>query len=194
MKEILRFGIILAFVAMLAAASLSWVNAITKPRIEAQEALAIQKALYAVLPGCEQGLILSVTDPVEYYIGYENPDTTSIKGIAFQAASKGYSSVIKTMVGVDTSGTILAIRVLSQKETPGLGTRVEEIKSGESGPWWQKQFIGKPATEIKVDKDGGMIESVTGATITSRAITDGIARQARTILGQLYPEKNNEIE
>ena len=188
MKDIIRFGLILAFVAMAATASLSWVNAITKPRILEQEKQAIQQALTNVLPDCEQGVIVPVEwdNQIHYYLGYTHADTTDLKGVAFQALSPGYSSTIKTMVGMDTTGRIFSICVLSQKETPGLGTRVQEIKSGDTQPWWQAQFANQPAMELSVDKDGGMIESVTGATITSRAITNGIANGAKQVYGYLH--------
>jgi electron transport complex protein RnfG len=80
--------------------------------------------------------------------------------------------------------------VLSQQETPGLGTRCQEIRRGETEPWWQAQFKGKRISEVAVDKDNGIIQSITGATITSRAITDGIRKQVHGLL----PRWNTEAK
>ena len=78
------------------------------------------------------------------------------------------------MVGVDTTGAIVGVQVLSQQETPGLGARIEEVKYGEKDPWFQRQFVGKSAASVAVDKDGGEIQSVTGATISSRALSKSV--------------------
>ena len=64
--------------------------------------------------------------------------------------------------------------MLSQVETPGLGTKVEEVKYGEDDPWFTRQFLGKTANAVAVDKDGGDIQSITGATISSRALAKSV--------------------
>ncbi|MFH1941555.1 MAG: FMN-binding protein, partial [bacterium] len=102
------------------------------------------------------------------------------------AESRGYSSTIQTLVGVDSTCKILSVRVLYQQETPGLGTRIEEIRSGDTTPWWQNQFLGKNAVGIAVDKDNGEIETITGATITSRAVTIGISERAEKIRQKIH--------
>ena len=186
MKDIPRFGATLTLVALLAAGSLAWINEITKPKIVAQQEKALRDALITVLPGASQNNILPVHDDkggIDYYIGYRGNEQSEIIGYAFPSFSQGYSSIIRTLTGIDTAGNVLAVKVLFQQETPGLGTRCEEIKDGESEPWWQRQFNTKKATDLAVDKDGGKIASITGATITSRAITDGIAAEARRTMG-----------
>ena len=57
-----------------------------------------------------------------------------------------------------------------------LGAKATEIKPGEETPWFQQQFAGKSPVDIKVDKDGGQIVSITGATITSRTVTTSIQK------------------
>jgi len=183
MKDIPRFAATLTFVALIAAGSLAWINKITKPKILTQQQNELKNALSYVLPGTDEGTIVAIEEEGEilYYEGYRDRNKTHLVGYAFLVLSKGYSSTIRTLVGIDSAGTILAIRILSQKETPGLGTRCEEIRSGETTSWWQDQFSCKKSTEISVDKDGGEIQSITGATITSRAITSGIAQRATKI-------------
>lgn len=183
-KDIFKFASILGLVVVIAAGALAWVNDITKPKIIEQQKKAEQEALNFVLPEASNGIIIPVPDEenTEYYIGYQDTNQSTIAGYAFLVYSKGYSSTIRTMVGMDTTGIISRIQVLSQQETPGLGTKCEEVKSGESEPWWQVQFKSHDASTVLVDKDGGDIVSLTGATITSRAITDAIRIKSANIL------------
>jgi len=187
MKVMIKYGIILAIVGIIASASLAWINKITKPQIIAQQQKKFNQGLYKVLPGSENGVIVPVqkNSNIIAHKGFADPDTTDLIGYAFQADGNGYSSIIKTLVGIDTSGNILAIKILSQTETPGLGTKCEEIRTGETTPWFQEQFRGKQATDIAVDKDDGNIDSITGATITSRAITNAIADSAQSLINKL---------
>ncbi len=187
MKDIPRFAATLTFVALIAAGSLAWVNEITKPMILVQQEKELKDALAYVLPGSKTGVIIPVKENNKtiYYMGYKDKEKKQFIGYAFLVLSKGYSSTIRTLVGMDSTGTIFAIRVLSQQETPGLGNRCQEVKSGQTSPWWQKQFSGKKATNICVDKDGGQIQAITGATITSRAITNGISARAKWLLEKI---------
>ncbi len=183
MNDLVRFGLILMLVALISAGSLSYVNRITLPKILAQQTQELNQGLNSVLPGAQDGIIIPVpvAGTVSYYEGYRDKDKTKLEGYAFLVESDGYSSTIRTLVGMDSDFNILAIQVLSQQETPGLGTRVQEIRSGETTPWWQDQFQNQSAANLAVDKDGGAIQSITGATITSRAIADGIANKAREL-------------
>ena len=178
MKDILKLGGILLLVTAIAGAALAMVNSITKPRIEEQKRLVTQRALIAALPTANPDAIVPVTEneAISYYIGYKTPEKQNIVGYAFVAKKSGYSSVIETMVGVDTTGTIMGIKIMQQVETPGLGTKIEEVRYGESTSWFQHQFLNKTADGLAVDKDGGEIVSVTGATISSRAVTNSIKK------------------
>jgi electron transport complex protein RnfG len=183
MKDIFRFASILTLVSIISAGSLAWINEITKPKILTQQEDELNRGLYSVLPGSADGIIAPVkkNDTTQYYIGYKDKDRKQLIGYAFTVESTGYSSKIQTLVGVDSTYTIYSIRVLYQQETPGLGTRIEEIKSGGTTPWWQDQFSGKYAVGVAVDKDNGEIEAITGATITSRAVANGISQRAEEI-------------
>ena len=187
MKDLIRYALILSLFTMISAVSLAWINQITLPRILVQQQKELNEGLYSVLPGLSTGKLKEVRqdDETTFYVGYSDTSENNLIGYAFLNFAKGYSSTIQTLVGVDTSGQIMGMCILFQQETPGLGTRCEEIRSGESSPWWQNQFLGKKATDVLVDKDGGEIESITGATITSRAITDGVARQSDRLLDHI---------
>lgn len=192
MKEVGKLAGILLLVTAIASAALAMVNKITKPRIEEQKRLVIERALIAALPTADPKAIDKITenDEVLYYIGYTSPEKNKIAGYAFIAKKPGYSSEIETMVGVDTTGKIIGIKIMEQKETPGLGTKIEEIKYGEAKPWFQIQFINRFADELAVDKDGGPIKSVTGATISSRAVTNSIKEGLELLEKRLGGFKN----
>lgn len=176
MKDIVKLGLILLLVTALAGAALSVVNNITKPRIEEQRRLVTAMALAQALPDAANGVIEPDTTfkTIKVYRGYRDSSKQQLVGYAFLALENGYSSQIETMVGVDTNGTIIGIRILHQLETPGLGTKIEEIRHGETTPYFQRQFLSQNAALLAVDKDGGGIESITGATISSRAVTNSI--------------------
>jgi electron transport complex protein RnfG len=80
------------------------------------------------------------------------------------------------MAGFKPDGTIIGISVLNHKETPGLGTKITE-------PEFKEQFTGKNPGEfiLKVKKDGGQVDAITAATISSRAFCDAIQRAYNTI-------------
>ena len=179
MKELIKFALILGIIAAISATALAYVYAITQPKILLQQEKELTEALEVVIPGAGNGVIVSKTDSsgISYYAAYQNADTTGLFGYAILAESKGYSSTIRTLIGVDTLCQIFKIKVLSEQETPGLGTRCEEIKSGQTTPWWQDQFKGQPGADVALTVDGGSIQAITGATITSRAITNGVAER-----------------
>ena len=179
MKEILKLGGILLLVTAIAGAALSMVNSITKPRIEEQKRLVTERALISALPTADKATIDSVIIDNKfrhYYIGYIDTSRKAVAGYAFIAKGAGYSSIIETMVGVDTTGSIIGIKIMQQVETPGLGTKIEEVRYGESSPWFQDQFLNRIAEGLAVDKDGGEIISVTGATISCRTVANSIKK------------------
>jgi electron transport complex protein RnfG len=90
--------------------------------------------------------------------------------------NKGFSGYINLMAGFRPDGTIINISVLQQKETPGLGTKMKD-------PGFKDQFNDKnPAQyQLKVRKDGGQVDAITAATISSRAFCDAIQRAYNTL-------------
>ena len=86
------------------------------------------------------------------------------------------------MVGVDKDFKVLAIKVISQSETPGLGANCTQ-------PSFVDQFKNLILADLKVDKDGGKVKSLSGATITSRAVTNSIASSIAAIQADLGGEQ-----
>ena len=90
--------------------------------------------------------------------------------------NNGFSGNITIMAGFKTDGTIINITVLTHKETPGLGNKMTE-------PEFKDQFMNKNPKEFSlvVDKDGGPVDAITAATISSRAFCDAIQRAYNTL-------------
>ena len=154
--------------------ALAGVYNITKEPIAKVEKLKKENAIKEVIPEFDTIVTRDIAVP-----GQERPVSISegymggvLAGAAVQTFSlKGYSGLIELMVGFDSASCITKIEVLQQKETPGLGTKMET-------PEFREQFYGKNPSEfrIKVKKDGGDVDAITAATISSRAFCDAVQR------------------
>jgi electron transport complex protein RnfG len=200
MPDWMRFPLVLVIVTSVSAFCLAGLRALTLPQKRAMEAKITERALKVVMPQAtsfetRQGPI----DGRKFYYRVAKLGEEEI-GYVAQGQATGYSSVIKVMVGVDKDFVVQGVEVLSQKETPGLGDKVDEIRSkrtwwtvltgtspDERGlrPWFQAQFVGL-GVPVKVDKDGGRVEAITGATISSRTVCQAVNRAVddlKTVLG-----------
>ncbi|BCO25994.1 electron transport complex subunit RnfG [Rhodoferax lithotrophicus] len=97
-----------------------------------------------------------------------------VTGVAFEASRKGYSGEIRLLLGIDENGKLLGVRVLKHTETPGLGDKIEVTRTD-----WITRFTGlslgnPPEAQWAVKKDGGAFDQFAGATITPRAVVNGI--------------------
>jgi len=101
-------------------------------------------------------------------------DHKPVAAIIQSIAPDGYSGRIEILVAINYAGTLAGVRVVSHKETPGLGDAIDARKSG-----WINQFQGetldKTASKAwKVKRDGGKFDQITSATITSRAVVKAV--------------------
>lgn len=165
MKYYLKLGFVLLIIAAVASGILAFVNGFTKPIIEQNRAEQKEMARREVLPDAVTFESILKFNNEDVYCGKD--DSGEIIGYTIIASLYGYSSDVKTMVGVTPDFLINKIKIIDQKETPGLGANCVGLE-------FQAQFSGKK-TGVKVDKDGGEIASLTGATITSRTIANSIS-------------------
>lgn len=178
MREIFKLGMTLMLYSLTVGAALAFVNQKTAPVIEENRARAEAEARAEVLPDMRGGYELrTASDGFEYWVGYTDAEQTGIGGYIVIAHGKGYSSTIQTMVGIDPSFAITGMTVLFQQETPGLGARVEEIARNDTEPWFPAQFRGLTIDELALTQKGGAIDSITGATISTEAITSSVKEQ-----------------
>lgn len=174
MKEIIRYGLILALICMVAAGLLAGVHAATKERIAAGLTVEEEASLKEVLPQAEHFLAVKKGNEILYYKATGR--SGDFLGVAFKASAKGYSSDIQTMVGMLKDGSLSAIKILFQNETPGLGSRVTENK-------FMDQFKNKNPDAL------GGVQAITGATISSKAVIDSVKKKAEEIARLMTNEK-----
>jgi Na+-translocating ferredoxin:NAD+ oxidoreductase subunit G len=172
MKENLKLGGILLIIAAIAGLLLGAAHTVTLEPIAKQEQMTKATALKEILPKADEFKIKETA--LEGTIMEVNEGTTSGKtaGYAIKVAPKGYGGAVQLMVGISTEGKVSGIKILSHSETPGLGANAPQ-------PKFSGQFAGKPiAKELAVVKKApsadNEIEAITGATITSKAVTSGV--------------------
>ena len=162
--HIIRLAATLLIITSVVAAALAGVNAITAPTIARLTAEKTQKAIEAVLPGGGEEIDFVPAELVSRVYRGE-------KGYAIEVTPAGFDNTITMMVGIDTGGKVLGIDIISHTETAGLGAVADaETPAGQN---FRGQFAGAGGN-VAVTKDGGSMDAITGATITSRAICDGV--------------------
>ena len=165
-KYVLRLALTLLAITAVVAVILAGVNAVTAPKIAALNAEKTQAAIEAVLPG--GGKEIAFTDDTGLVTAAYQGDA----GYAIQVAPTGFNGTVTMMVGVGNDGKVLGISVISHTETAGLGaTAAAGTSAGEA---FRGQFAGMSGT-VTVTKDGGQVDAITGATITSRAVCKGVS-------------------
>ncbi|MEO0160927.1 MAG: FMN-binding protein [candidate division WOR-3 bacterium] len=144
----------------------------------------------------KQGRFKTLIDGAEFFTII--PDTLwqaldsakNLKGYIFKVWPKGYVGIIPITVGIDTAQRVSGIYIGGPaegfKETPGLGSRVRE-KS------FLNQFLGKEISKIALKKDGGEIDAVSGATISSRAVCEGIKKGFEQLQPLLFSSGKSDI-
>jgi len=174
MKYYLQLGLILLLVCAVASGILAFVNSKTQPVVAARKILEEEQTRKELLPlaSAFEMHTAAADSNFIYYVAKDSLEQTI--GYAFIAARNGYSSLVKSMVALDGEYKIISMKVIDQNETPGLGTNA-------ANPEFAALFSGLGFNDLLVDKDGGNIKSLTGATITTRAITNSI-RDAVTLL------------
>jgi len=177
-----RLIIVLTVFCLIAAAALAKVYDITKGPIAEQERLKTVSALKAVLPSFNNDID---KDAREVIVGHDKKgrdirikfytgkmDEKQV-GTAFQVKTPdGYGGDIAILMGVGPEGKVSGIEIISHKETPGLGNRIQ--KEG-----WRNQFKGRSIEDgprFAVKKDGGEIDQFSGATISPRAVVNAVKK------------------
>jgi len=171
MNEIIKPAGVLLIITAVAAMLLGFVSETTKGPIAEQGIKTEQAAMSQTLPGdgleFETVLDTAAGDAADGTITKVAKATKDGEtyGFVITANPGGFSGPVSTMIGIDAEGVITGLRVLAHSETPGLGAVATD-------PSFYEQFTGKSG-EVKVTKDGGEINAITSATITSRAVSGG---------------------
>lgn len=177
-NQIVRLTLILFLVTAITAGILGLVNMLTKDKIAEQTRLATEAAYAEVLPaeGYEE-VDFDTAQAPEYGIIDKVSRGTGGEGYVVELSFSGAQSTITAAVGIDASGTVTGVSIISHAETSGLGAKATEAS-------FRDQYIGA-AQDVALTKTGGTIEAISGATITSNAVTNAVnvARHAAATLG-----------
>lgn len=171
MKKILWLVSSLTVIAAVCASTLAYINVITKAPIAEMKVKQASDAAKAVMPKGVVKVDKASLDAQEFYIGKD--ETGKVLAYALKGSDNGgYGGLIELMIGFSPDGKIVTYKALQSSETPGLGTK---LSSAEFSSQFSGKFASKP---LKVTKDGGEIEAITSATITSRAVCRAISSAA----------------
>lgn len=179
-------GLLLALFAIIATFLVLAVENLTADKIAAQQRQQTLSSLNELIPAqmhdndlylsCRniQNDALAGSNTTALYRAYKDGKPSAMA--AEIIAPNGYSGAIKLLLAVDDQGTVLGTRVLKHQETPGLGDKIEKQKSD-----WVLSFAGKTVRgedddRWAVQRDGGMFDQFTGATITPRAVVQAVKR------------------
>ena len=165
---VLRLAGTLFLITAIVAVCLAGVNGITAPVIEELNAQKTQEAIMAVLPSGFDTVIEDYTDET----GLVSKVYQGADGYAVEVTPGGFDNTITMMVGVDNEGKVIAISIVSHTETAGLGAVAADATP--KGVAFREQFVGMSGS-VSVTKDGGEVNAITGATITSRAVCAGVS-------------------
>lgn len=156
----LRLTLTLLIISVVVSGLLGLTNFITKDKIDAISADKTADSMREVL-------LAETYTPVDY-IGeniaavYKADDV----GFVVEVTPSGFGGTIDMVVGISTDGTVTGVSIISMSETSGLGANASKDS-------FRAQYVGASGT-VALNKDGGEIDALTGATITSRAVTEGV--------------------
>ena len=188
MREMIQMVVVLTVLSFVSGGLLAYVKDGTKDKIEVQQLTFVKgPAIKAILQG-------AANDPIKdrfklkdgdteqsFFVGVFDgkPDT-----VAFESSGKGFGGDIGVMVGVKLEDDkIVGVGVTTHSETPGVGSRAK------TDPAFVAQFPGQPIAEtFKVKADGGQVDALSGATVTSRGVS-----AALTEAGKIYEKLKPEI-
>ncbi len=161
-------------ITMIASAGVGLVYQITKEPIAQAAIAATNAALAEVLPTFDDTALDNLTIdemPIDVYTAKQGGD---VVGYAVKTMTKsGFNGVFTLMVGLTPDGKVINVSVLSHGETPGLGTKMMDEGNPLLGGIQGKALAD---VDLRVSKDGGDVDALTAATITSRAYLDAVQR------------------
>lgn len=184
LADIAKLAVYLLLFALAGTLLLAAINEMTRARIADNERQALLQQLNVLIaPGRYNNDLLQDTrqleqtpigssEPVTVYLARQN--NVPVAAAYVLSSSAGYNGTIRLAVGINADQTLTGVRVISHRETPGLGDRIEPEKND-----WILQFSGLSLHNPQdsgwaVKKDGGQFDQFTGATITPRAIVSSV--------------------
>ncbi|MBR5587189.1 MAG: RnfABCDGE type electron transport complex subunit G [Clostridia bacterium] len=182
LKQTIKLGGILFLIACATALLLAVTNSLTADKIAQLQLEKKNEAMAQVIAAENYNLIESQPESYELYQA-ANGDTTV--GYAVSIYANGYGGNISMMVGVNPDLTVNGVSITDMSETPGLGDNAKK-------PEFTDLFKGKSENELALTNEGGTIQALSGATITSLAVTNAVRSAveivSKEISGGAYSE------
>ncbi len=170
MKKLIDYALRLLVICVAASGLLAYVYQSTASRIE--ENVYREKLFKAkeVLSGRAEEIKKMDHNGLEFFRGFSKG---LLVGTVIETSGAGYGGPIRVLSGIGPDGKIIEIAILSHKETPGLGTKVDTS-------WFKNQFVSKSASGVRLKKDlkpgdADGIDAITSATISSRAVSKAVS-------------------
>lgn len=183
-NSILKSAASLALVAIIGTALLAGVNGLTAERIAAQERRVMLEQLGQIIPDQYDNALLD--DRISFQHEHYFPRGQTVTAyrarqqnepvaviLKFNAVN-GYNGDITLLAGIDVDGSLRGVRVISHRETPGLGDFIEVEKGDWINGFTGKSLANPDRTDWAVRRDGGKFDQFTGATITPRAVVEAV--------------------
>ena len=181
MNRIVKNTMILTAITLIAGLLLGVVYEVTKAPIATANEKAKKEAWQAVFPDADlndfeavdvdEKISASVADSLGEKVAVDEVCSVGDEGYVITVTdSEGYGGDIQVTVGITSDGTVNGVSILSISETAGLGMKAKE-------PSFYEQYVGVQTSQFYVSKDGGdgePIDAISGATITSRAMTGAV--------------------
>ncbi len=188
--------LVLTITAVVVGGMLAGFYKLVEPTIEENRLREERRAVFSVLPGVADYSViekrLNKRDVVRIFRGVDQDGR--LIGYAFIAEGPGFQGIIKMMVGLNVDMKSLSgLKVLEQVETPGLGNKIME-------KWFEDQFRGlsiEPKIEYiknRKPEKPNQIQAITGATITTRAVTEIINRRVRVVIDIIKEAETRDSE
>mgnify|MGYP002512385840 FL=1 len=159
----------LVTICLVAGGALAGIYGLTKETIEIQKEQKLQAAILQVLP---EGCTIADAEIIKGMTVYKGYIDNQWVGTAVETTENGFGGPVKIMVGFDADSKVINYQVLEHQETPGLGDKMGAWFKTDKG---NQSILGKKANgAFQVSKDGGDIDAITAATISSRAFLKAI--------------------
>jgi electron transport complex protein RnfG len=180
-KDMFKTSMFLFIFSAVAGLMLAYCEEITGPLIKASAERAEAEARTAVLPGAKSFELKN-----NLLQGFN--EKGELLGTVINVAPKGYGGEIKMLVGIAPNGAVMGTKILSHTETPGLGAK---LVSPDYVSKLAELLKTKENPDFRVSKDGGDVDTITAATISSRAFCTGI-REALELYKNPVADDNQE--
>lgn len=182
---VLRSSTLLGIIALLGTALLAGVNSLTHERIIEQEKLRVLQQLNAIVAvsSYNNDLLedkIEIEDQAFFRHAAAVPvyrarmDGQPVAVMMIVTAPDGYNGDIRLLLGINSDGVVLGVRIISHRETPGLGDPIEIEKSDWILGFTNKSLQDPDAAGWAVKRDGGQFDQFTGATISPRAVVRAV--------------------